>query len=119
MVLNIDIAPTLLDYAGIEAPDAMQGASLRPMVEGRAASWRTEWLYELRYAHNGTIPPSEGIRTERWKYFRWTAQAPPAEELYDLAADPLEEHNLAADPDHQETLAALRARTDALVQQAE
>jgi arylsulfatase A-like enzyme len=98
MVLNIDLAPTLLDYASVAAPVGMQGRSWRPLVEGRDAAWRIDWFYEHHYSHGGTIPPSEGVRTERWKYIRWTA------------ADPLEEHNLTDDPAHQETLLELRGR---------
>jgi hypothetical protein len=45
-----------------------------------------------------------------WKYLRWVGVEPAVEELYDLRADPLEEHNLAADPDHRKTLAGLRER---------
>jgi arylsulfatase A-like enzyme len=114
MVLNVDVAPTLLDYAGVAVPSGMQGASLRPLVEGRDVEWRKEWFYEHHYQHTGTIPPSEGVRTDRWKYLRWTAVEPAAEELYDLGSDPLEEHNLAADPAHQQTLAELRGRWEAL-----
>ena len=56
------------------------------------------------------IPPSEGVRTERWKYMRFVATDPVYEEMYDLAADPLEEHNLVADAAHAEQLKELRAK---------
>jgi arylsulfatase A-like enzyme len=111
MALNLDMAPTLLDYADVKAAEKMQGRSLRPLVEGAksAAPWRTEWFYE-----HLTLPmrilPSEGVRTERWKYFRWVGVEPAVEELYDLANDPLEEHNLAAKPEHGKTLSELRER---------
>jgi arylsulfatase A-like enzyme len=109
MTLNIDLAPTLLDYAGLAISAAMQGRSLRPFIRGEQPPWRTDWFYE-HHTLPARIPPSEGVRTERWKYFRWMAVEPAVEELYDLQADPLEEHNLARRPEHQKTLTALRER---------
>jgi arylsulfatase len=109
MVLNIDLAPTLLDYAGIRAPQEMQGRSLRGLVHSDSLEWRSEWFYEHHYGPK-IIPPSEGVRTERWKYLRWVGVEPAIEELYDLSKDPHEESNLAADPQHSKTLENLRDR---------
>jgi len=111
MTLNIDLAPTLLDLAGLRIPKEMQGRSLAPLlVRKRApAGWRTEFFYEHHYDPK-IIPPSEGVRTERWAYMRWLNENPVIEELYDLAADPLEEHDLAADPARAGTLSDLRSR---------
>ncbi len=96
MALNIDVAPTLLDFAGVAAPKSMQGASLRPLVRGEAPKWRDDWFYEHHTAIK-IIPPSEGVRNARWSYVRWLKDANnPVEELYDLQADPLQERNLAA-----------------------
>jgi arylsulfatase A-like enzyme len=118
MALNIDLAPTLLDYAGLPAPREMQGRSLRPLVAGRPVAWRTDWFYE-HHTLPKIIPPSEGVRTERWAYLRWMAVEPAVEELYDVQADPLEEHNLAGRPEHRETLARLRARWEKLRKELE
>lgn len=109
MVLNIDVAPTILDFAGVSIPGVMQGESLTPLVRGEHPDWRTEFLYEHRI-NIATIPKSEGVRTERWKYVRYTESDPVVEELYDLAADPLEEHDLAGDADHADELAAMREK---------
>src|SRR5262249_49339856 len=111
LALNIDVAPTLLDLAGLPAPAAMQGRSLVPLLRTDTAQqdWRTELFYEPLTSPK-IIPPAEGVRTERWKYFRWLEAQPVIEELYDLKADPLEERNLAAEPAHAETLAQLRGR---------
>ena len=57
-------------------------------------------------------PKCEGVRTERWKYTRYTESKPPLEQLFDLATDPHEEKNLAQDPAQAQTLARLRARCD-------
>jgi arylsulfatase A-like enzyme len=114
MALNIDLAPTMLDYARIEAPKSMQGASLRPWVRGETPKWRDDFFYEHHTAIK-IIPPSEGVRTTRWTYLRWLKDASnPVEELYDLHADPLQERNLAATKEHQATLRQLRARWEKL-----
>jgi arylsulfatase A-like enzyme len=110
MTLNIDFAPTLLDLAGVSAPRGIQGQSLAPLVRGeRPPGWRTELFYE-HHTRVDIIPPSEGVRTERWKYLRWVEAKPVVEELYDLARDPGEERNLAGDTAHTKTLSELRAR---------
>jgi arylsulfatase A-like enzyme len=108
MSLNVDFAPTLLDYAGIAAPAATQGRSLRPLVRGEKVTWRDEWFYE-HLTLPKIIPPCEGVRTDRWKYLRWVGVDPAVEELYDLKADPSEEHNLVANPQHRRTLDGLRS----------
>jgi arylsulfatase len=110
MTLNIDVAPSLLELAGARIPRAMQGRSLVPLLKSARppARWRTEFFYEHHYAPK-IIPPSEGIRTERWSYLRWINESPVIEELYDVTNDPLETRNLVEDPAHAATLAKLRA----------
>jgi arylsulfatase A-like enzyme len=109
MTLNLDIAPTLLDFAGLEPPALMRGRSLRPLLYGEDTDWRKEWFYEHHFEHP-KIPRSEGVRTERWKYIRYLDTAPLYEEIYDLSADPLEQTNLVAEEAHKETLMGLRER---------
>ena len=114
LTLNIDLAPTLLDFAGVAIPAAMQGSSLRPFLSGPAnsappAGWRTDFFYE-HHTFPQSLPPSEGVRGERWKYIRYVEPNPLVEELYDLAIDPDELKNLAGDPAHQGTLSGLRRR---------
>jgi len=113
-VLNIDIAPTLLDLAGVEVPSTMQGTSLVPILEGASpAEWRSDFFVEHLFDH-AEIPKHEGVRGERYKYARYFEQEPVYEELYDLLADPMETRNLAGDPDYLEILTELRRRTDEL-----
>jgi arylsulfatase A-like enzyme len=111
MALNIDLAPTMLDYAGVAVPKSMQGANLRPWLRGEALrKWREDWFYEHHTAIK-IIPPSEGVRTTRWAYLRWMKDASnPVEELYDVLADPLQERNLAPLVEHEKTLRLLRGR---------
>ncbi|MGV3663937.1 MAG: sulfatase [Prosthecobacter sp.] len=110
MALNVDLAPTMLDLAGLPVPAAMQGRSLKPLLEGRTpADWRTEFFYE-HHTKPDRIPPVEAVRTQRWKYIRWLAPNPITEELYNLESDPLEEKNLVGDPVYTSSLQALKER---------
>jgi arylsulfatase A-like enzyme len=110
MALNLDSAQTILDYAGVPAPAGMQGRSLVPLVTGLTPpDWRTEFFYEHHYAPE-IIPPSEGVRTEKWCFIHWLPPNPEVEELYDLSGDSLEGKNVAADPKFAGTLEELRTR---------
>lgn len=114
MALNVDLAPTMLDLAGVQAPKHYQGHSLMPLVRGRApVDWRTDFFYEHLF-HHKSIPKSEGVRTERFTYLRWFESDPLQEELYDHQADFDEVQNLVHVPAYAEVLAKLRTRTDAL-----
>ena len=114
MALSIDVAPTLLDLAGVPVPPDMQGKSLRPLLAEPGAPLRDEFFYEHVYAH-GPNPPShiersEGVRARDWKYITYPDQPGPAnEQLFDLSRDPLERADLAANPAHAERLVAMRA----------
>jgi len=113
MALNIDLAPTILSMAGVPIPARMQGQDLTKLLADPSAPGRTDWYGEHVYspARDGpTIPHSECVRSARWKYIHYMETDPPVEQLFDLEADPLEQHDLAADPAHAETLAQLRAR---------
>ena len=111
---NVDVPSTILDLAGLEVPDTWQGVSLLPVVRqektniGRDTAL-IEHLWEFEH-----IPPSEGLRTKDWKYFRYVNDK-SSEELYNLKKDPQEIKNLAKDPNHQEILRAFRKKCDALI----
>ncbi|MGH9770711.1 MAG: sulfatase/phosphatase domain-containing protein, partial [Candidatus Acidiferrales bacterium] len=98
MALNLDLAPTILDLAGVETPKQMQGSSLVPFLRGSApATWRKDWLYEYYELGPQLIPPNRGIRTDRYKLIHY--YVPPEEfELYDLQNDLGELYNLYGDP---------------------
>jgi len=119
MVLTIDIAPTILDFAGVTAPAGMQGRSLKPQVMGESPAWREAFFYEHHFDYHGRIPQSEGVRGQRWKYTRYIATEPVYEALFDLKADPGEEHNLAGDPQYAATLEQMRDRWRTLQKQAQ
>lgn len=104
--LNIDVPATILDLAGIKPPKSWQGLSLNSPQLSKRTEFLTEHLWQTPI-----IPPSEAIRTERWKYFRYIND-PSNEELYDLSLDPLEQNNLAKDPGHQPILEQLRKKME-------
>ena len=111
MVLNIDIAPTILDIVGIEIPQAVQGKSMLPLVQGKKIPWRQEFFYEHLFEHD-KIPKSEGVITKRYKYLRYIETQPVYEELFDLQEDPHEIRNLAKDKNYQTLLNKLRQKCD-------
>ena len=110
MVLNIDLAPTVLNWAGVSVPKTMQGVSLLAVVRGEKPLWRTDWFYEHHYSYGGRIPESEGVRTTEWKYIRYMGVTPVVEELYDLRRDPSEANNLAGSRSHARRLGDLQRR---------
>ena len=112
MVLNIDVSKSILEFAGLKAPQNYQGISLKPFLRkgnnyntGRK-SILVEHLWNLP-----DIPSSEGIRTDRWKYFRYRLIKAP-EELYDLRNDQLETINLAGNMKYAKVLNKLRKLSD-------
>jgi arylsulfatase A-like enzyme len=112
MALNVDLAPTLLELAGVPVPAAMQGQSWVPVLADKAATLREDWFYEhLR----SNVPAVEGVRTRALKYVRYVDLVPVREELYDLRDDPGEHHDRSKDPGYAESVAALRARHAAYV----
>jgi arylsulfatase A-like enzyme len=109
MTLNVDVAPTLLDLAGLSTPSGVQGDSLLPLLKGESPRWREEFFYEHLFAHK-RIPRNEGVRTKQWKYVRYLDSDPLYEELYDLKSDPLEKRNVAKVKEYRAVLARLRKR---------
>ena len=101
MVANIDIAPTILEAAGLEPPASIDGRSFLSVAQGRSTAWRKTLLYEYYWEWNFPMTPTiHALRSDRYKYIRpygvWDC-----EELYDLLRDPQEITNLIRDPQHQ------------------
>ncbi len=112
MALNIDLAATILDFAGIplNALPGQQGKSLVPLAEGKDVPWRDAWLYEYyEYPQPHRVKPHRGIRTDRWKLIHFHT-TPEEFELYDLQADPHESHNLYGQPAQAEIAEQLKKR---------
>jgi arylsulfatase A-like enzyme len=116
MVLTIDVAPTLLDLAGVKVPTIMDGQSLVPLVSDLQSQVSEQWRSQFAYEHFTSpsramrpIPRTDGIRTDDFKYVRWFDADPVVEELFDLSRDPAEMNNLASNPEYAAKLAAMRA----------
>ncbi len=96
MVLNLDYAPTILDYAGAAPLPGAQGRSLRPLLEGRLpADWRTAFFYEYFREGNFAAPTVLALRTTTHKLTTYPGKQDWTE-VFDLTADPFETRNLAA-----------------------
>jgi N-acetylglucosamine-6-sulfatase len=98
MALNLDIAPTLLEAAGIATPKTMHGRSLLPLMQGRQPEdWRREFIYEYEWEQDFPYTPTiTGLRTERHSLML-TQGTFDIQELYDLESDPDQMKNLLAD----------------------
>ena len=109
LALNIDLAPTIAEAAGVAHPPT-DGRSLLPVLAGDRSSTRSDFLIEHMEGTN-PIPTFCAVRSERWTYVRY---ATGEEELYDLAADPFELENVAEAPSLRPVLEERRARLRAL-----
>ncbi len=98
MIQNIDIAPTILDIAGIKkVPKQMVGMSFYPLMKGEPVKWRKEIFYEYYWERAfPQTPTTFGVRTNRYKYIFYHGVW-DTNELYDLQNDPHEMHNLIND----------------------
>lgn len=110
--LSIDLAPTMLEMAGIERPERMQGESLVPILRGESPAWRQEFFYEEMFELGERIPRSQAVRGTRYKYIRYLVDDPRNEELYDFKNDPNEATNLVDDPKFADLLKQMRAKLD-------
>ena len=114
--LNIDIAPTLLEIAGVSAPKEIQGRSLVPLLRSEQTPWRDSFLIE--YFSDKVFPRVykmgyQAVRNERWKYIHYV-DLNGMDELYDLKADPYEMNNLAPGSQAGETQAEMHAKLQQL-----
>ena len=120
LVQNVDIAPTILDIAGLPVPEIMHGRSLKPLIEGRPPDdWRDSVYYAYyedswrmyrdmakesindqtytKYFTAHRVGPHRGVRTDRYKLIEYYTEG-DYWELFDLAADPHEVKNLYGQP---------------------
>jgi arylsulfatase A-like enzyme len=109
IVLNVDLAPTLLDFAGVEVPKEMHGRSWRPLLEEKKTDWRHAFFYCYFYENgaNGS-PTATAVRTDTAKLIKYPGHDEWTE-LFDLKNDPYETKNLIKDEAH----AALRKELEA------
>ena len=108
MILNIDVAPTLLDVARIEKPKQMQGMSFLPLLKGNDIAWRKRVYYEYYWEQAfPQTPTTFAVRTDKYKYIYYQGTW-DINELFDLEKDPYEMNNLIRDTSLQKTGVGLK-----------
>ncbi len=122
LINNVDFAPTLLDYAGLDTPEDMEGRSFREVIKGNPPP---DWPGELYYRYWLHLPPAfvahYGIRTKDYKLIFFYGlpldatgatpePTPAAWELYDLEQDPSELNNVYDDPSYASIVKGLKKR---------
>jgi N-acetylglucosamine-6-sulfatase len=118
LALTVDLAPTVLEFAGAPISSEIQGRSLAPVLRGQSVPWRESILVEF-YTYENPFPhlldmDYRAVRNDRYKYIHWVKH-PALDELYDLTADSLELRNLAGDPALAGVKAGLQAEMGRLV----
>ena len=110
MVLSIDMAPTLLDLAGVKVRSDIQGKSLVPIIKDESQPWRHSILIEY---YSDTVFERivkmgyKAVRNERYKYIHYV-DLDGMDELYDLQEDPYELNNLINDPESNNLLESMK-----------
>lgn len=115
MVLNIDMAPSILDICNVPPLEKVHGRSWKPLLEGEPIEWRSAWYYEYNYERQFPYTPNvRGVRTERYKYVHYPhGDGGPDRhkaELYDIRNDSGERYNLIDDPQYAGVLEELKAK---------
>lgn len=113
IVLNVDFAPTFLDYAGVPIPREMQGVSFRANLRGETPDdWRQSCYYRYYMHCSGghDVFAHYGVRTERFKliYYYEAQPGPQYWELFDLQEDPCELRSVYDDPTYAEVVGELK-----------
>jgi len=129
MVLNIDLAPTFLDLAGVQVPKDIHGKSWKPLLAKEAPKepFRASFFYEYFREEGGkkapatavggfNTPTTTGVRTPTHKLLKYRDH-PEWTELFDLAADPFETKNLSGDPKHAAVKEKLEKEYDRLAKE--
>lgn len=108
--LNVDLAPTILGAAQLDAPKTMQGEDIAPLyLAGDQPEWRDEFFYEHpTYRAADFIPASQALVRKDYKYFYWPEEK--VEQLFNIVTDPHEEDDLVSQASSRQQLTAMRKR---------
>jgi N-acetylglucosamine-6-sulfatase len=112
MVLNIDLAPSLLEMAGLPAPDSMEGRSFVPALKSGSSPGRRAWLYEYQADFPFRVPSSYAVRTREHIYIEFEGRR--GCELYDLKKDPRQRVNLIHTDEGRKMAQGLKAMLEDL-----
>lgn len=113
MALDIDIAPTVLELAGVEVPGWMRGMSLVAALRNPQAPGRRAFLVEYFRDFPYRVPPYQGVRSRRYLYVRYACCYAPT--LHDSARDPRQTANLIGTPEGERVRPALEAMLESLL----
>lgn len=115
MVLNLDFAPTILDFAGVDIPSSMQGKSLKSILLGEQhPDWRDAIYYRYyEYPGEHSVKRHYGVRTDRYKLIHFYYDV-DYWELYDLKNDPLEINNLYGIDEYSDIIVELKQKINKL-----
>ncbi len=111
MLLNIDLAPTLLELAGLPVPENMQGVSVLPILQNKPAKTRTAWLYEHYPVFPIPIPGIAAVRTDRYIYITYQNNRRKPE-IYDLLNDPKQYNDLYGSGEGKKLLPMLKSELE-------
>jgi len=122
MVLNIDVAPSILDICSAPPLENIHGMSFKPLLEGKPGGWRKSWYYEYNYERQFPYTPNvRGVRTDEWKYIHYPhGDGGPDRhkaELYNLRKDPGETRNLIDEPTYTAKVVGLKAELKRLMEE--
>ena len=115
-ITNIDLAPTLLDYAGATIPKTVQGLSLRPLLDGTQKSIRKAIFHEYYVDLVHSIPRTLCVRTKDFKYITYP-DLDDIDEMYDLKNDPQELNNISQDRNFATKKQELKTELDRLLKE--
>ncbi|AWW28967.1 sulfatase [Echinicola strongylocentroti] len=118
MVMNLDIAPTMLDAAQVEIPGDIQGESMLPVLTGEAEQGREVLYYHYYEVGEHNVSPHFGIKTDRYKLIRYYNQV-ESWELFDMEKDPSEMHNVYGDERYQKVQEEMKAKLLATIKKYE
>lgn len=119
LVSHLDLAPTILDYAGVTVPPVMQGHSLKNLLEQQAHKVRNAVYYHF-YEHGKQLPEMIGIRTETHKLIHYPGMPQRYQwELFDLERDPDEMQNKYGDPQSKEVREQLKRDLRQLIREVQ
>lgn len=114
LVMNLDFAPTILDYAGIEIPKDMQGKSLKPAIEGKGLTRKGQYYHYYEYPYGWHLVKRHyGVRTDSFKLMHYYNDSDEWE-MYDLKNDPQEMNNIYDNPRYSSTQKELHLLLDEL-----